>query len=78
VWFLHIRLQLVVTRGANDVKFNVNEQFASDVQIPSADEPMDIPTDHFFKMTTGVTNQAMSVLSTETLPAGDAAVTSYS
>jgi len=37
------------------------------VDAASAEEPTKIPTDHIFTMT-GIANQTMSVLSTESLP----------
>ena len=46
--------------------FNVNERLAT-MDSLSTDEPTKIPTDHIFTMT-GIANQSMSVLSTESLP----------
>ena len=46
--------------------FSVNERLATTDTL-SAEEPTKIPTDHVFTMT-GIANQSMSVLSTESLP----------
>jgi len=46
--------------------FSVNERLATTDAL-SADEPTKIPTDHVFTMT-GIANQSMSVLSTESMP----------
>ena len=46
--------------------FSVNERLAATDAL-SADEQTKIPTDHIFTMT-GIANQTMSVLSTESLP----------
>ena len=48
------------------MRFSVNDRLAAAAAL-SADEPTSIPTDHIFTMT-GIANQTMSILSTETLP----------
>lgn len=52
-------------KGTSEVKFSVNDRLAAAAML--ADEPTTIPTDHIFTMT-GIANQTMSVLSTESLP----------
>ena len=49
------------------MKFSVNDRLATTEPSSSSDEPTKIPTDHVFTMT-GIANQSMSVLSTESLP----------
>ena len=53
-------------RGGSEVMFSVNDRLAA-TDTMSSDEPAKIPTDHIFTMT-GIANQTMSVLSTESLP----------
>lgn len=54
------------SKGGSEVKFSVNDHLAAD-DAASVEEPTKIPTDHIFTMT-GITNQTMTVLSTESLP----------
>jgi len=57
---------MVFHRGSSEVKFSVNDRLAA-AAATLADEPTTIPTDHIFTMT-GIANQTMCVLSTESLP----------
>lgn len=53
-------------KGSSEVKFSVNDRLAA-ADAMMSDEPATIPTDHIFTMT-GIANQTMCVLSTESQP----------
>ena len=61
-----VSLLLVCHRGSSEVKFSVNDRLAAASTVLS-EEATAIPTDHIFTMT-GIANQTMCVLSTESLP----------
>ena len=54
-------------RGSSEVKFSVSEHLAAADAMLADDPAAKFPTDHIFTMT-GIANQTMCVLSTESLP----------